>query len=50
MIKKVSIAGAVPGDPELVTLKVLKLLQEADAVVHDRLIAPEILDMVPERT
>jgi uroporphyrin-III C-methyltransferase len=40
----VSFVGAGPGDPELVTLKALRRLREADVIVHDRLIPHEILD------
>ena len=41
---KVIIAGAGPGDPELVTLKTLRYLQEADVVLTDRLVSAEILN------
>jgi uroporphyrin-III C-methyltransferase len=43
----VSFVGAGPGDPELITLKALRRLRDADAVIHDRLIPDALLDEVP---
>lgn len=47
-IKKPSIAllGAGPGDPELITVKAKRYLEEADLVVSDRLIPQQMLDLV----
>lgn len=44
---QVWIVGAGPGDPELLTLKGRRVLGSADDVVHDRLVAREILDLAP---
>ncbi len=44
---KVYIVGAGPGDRELLTLRAARLLRSADVVLHDDLISPDVLELVP---
>jgi len=45
MSSLISIVGAGPGDPELLTVKALKRIQEADVILHDALVSDEILNL-----
>lgn len=42
---RVSLVGAGPGDPELLTMKAVRVLQSADVILHDDLVSPEVLEL-----
>ncbi|MFH5799458.1 uroporphyrinogen-III C-methyltransferase [Haladaptatus sp. CMAA 1911] len=46
----VSLVGAGPGDPELLTVKARRLLDEADVVLHDSLVGEAVIESLPDHT
>ena len=49
ILPKLTLVGAGPGDPDLITVKGIKVLADADVVLYDALASEELLTYVPNR-
>lgn len=49
-VPRVTLVGAGPGDPELITIKAVRAIESADIVLYDALVSEQILQLIPDTT